>query len=511
MTTLGGAAALPARLGECESKAGCGGEWIFAGRQGKALWPNGVEAELTIERFDDDQVVIRRKDTSRITLGASAVYSGRIHGKHVSGTATYIWPGHFNNQPMTVEWIATIEDEPRAPPSSIARLTECETHACGGDWRFSGRDGMAYWPNGVQAELTIDRFDSQQLVIRRTDISRATLGMTVVYAGRVDGQHVEGDATYSWPGHWPKPVVVQWSASIEERPALSSTEPLHAAALPPPAPITSPAAASATSASPTVTAPRPGAAASASNEDAWVPQTRLALVIGNSRYAPAGGTAIWPDLEDGPIRDADAMTAKLRALHFEVAEYKNQNIDQMNADLRAFGERIASASDSLALLYYSGHGARAPRDLGDDSEDTYLIPVGTDLEYDADAHSKAIGLVSISNIMRRSRAGVVILDACRNNALRRPSSRAALTRGLAAPENISGMLFAYSTSAGDIAENRPDKMSEYTQLLVSELGLPGQSLTGSFRKVRKQIAQRHNARLPELTDQLNDDIVLVSR
>jgi len=54
-------------------------------------------------------------------------------------------------------------------------------------------------------------------------------------------------------------------------------------------------------------------------------------------------------------------------------------------------------------------------------------------------------------------------------------------------------------------------MSEYTELLVSELGLPGQSLTGSFRKVRKQIAQIHNARLPELTDQLNDDIVLVPR
>jgi len=88
-------------------------------------------------------------------------------------------------------------------------------------------------------------------------------------------------------------------------------------------------------------------------------------------------------------------------------------------------------------------------------EETYLIPVATNLQFDVDAHSKAVGLVEVRNVMRRGRAGVVILDACRNNALRRPSTRAAVTRGLAAPENITGMLFAYSTSAGDVADNRP--------------------------------------------------------
>jgi len=280
------------------------------------------------------------------------------------------------------------------------------------------------------------------------------------------------------------------------------------------APITAAARPGAVPAVASAPAP-PGSLASltaASTEDAWIPQKRLALVIGNSRYGVAGatgGAVTWPDLEQGPIKDADAIAVRLRALGFEVAEFKDQNIDQMNADLRAFADRIAAAPDGLALFYYSGHGARAPRDIGNDGEETYLIPVGTNLEYDVDAHSKAVGLVEVRNVMRRSRAGVVILDACRNNALRRPPTRAAGTRGLAAPENISGMLFAYSTSAGDVADNRPGEMSEYTELLVRELGLPGQSLTGSFRKVRKQIAQLHNSRLPELTDELNDDVVLM--
>jgi hypothetical protein len=40
------------------------------------------------------------------------------------------------------------------------------------------------------------------------------------------------------------------------------------------------------------------------------------------------------------------------------------------------------------------------------------------------------------------------------------------------------------------------------------------SPTSSARAIRagsKQIAQQHNSRLPELTDQLNDDVVLVPR
>jgi hypothetical protein len=259
--------------------------------------------------------------------------------------------------------------------------------------------------------------------------------------------------------------------------------------------------------------PPPAASTGKQTSAAWTPAKRLALVIGNSSYGRPGDTAseiTWPDLAGGPLRDADAVAARLRQLGFEVALVKDQDLDQMSASLRRFAQAIQAAPDSLALLYYAGHGTRAPRAVGEDGEDNYLIPVHTNLASDVDAYSKALSLTQVRNVLHRSRAGVVILDACRNNALRRPSSRGAGTRGFAAAENVTGMLLAYSTPAGEVAENRPGQTSLYTELLVKELGQPGESITTTFRSVRKQLqARQAGTRLPELTDELNDDIVLV--
>jgi hypothetical protein len=262
---------------------------------------------------------------------------------------------------------------------------------------------------------------------------------------------------------------------------------------------------------------RPGAAApgttgSASGGATWVPSRRLALVVGNSSYGRKGAAsseATWPDLEGGPIKDADAVAERLRKLGFAVVEVKNEDLDHLNANLRQLEERIRAAPDSLALFYFAGHGAQAPRAPGLDGDDNYLIPVGTNLIDERDAYSKAVSLKEVSDILHHSRAGVVILDACRNNALRRPSTRAMGSRGLRSAENMGGMLFAYSTSAGEVADNRSGEMSQYTQALVQQLGTPGESLTTAFRTVRRAMSQLRGNRLPELTDELNEDIVLV--
>jgi uncharacterized caspase-like protein len=245
----------------------------------------------------------------------------------------------------------------------------------------------------------------------------------------------------------------------------------------------------------------------------WVPARRVALVIGNSGYggktAP-GNEITWPDLERGPLKDADLMTKRLQELKFQVTELKDQNIDQMNAGLLQFADSITP--DSLALFYYSGHGTHAPRGLGpDDGEDNYLVPVATDLAWDYQANYKALALTQVSSALKRSRGAIIILDACRNNALHR-RTKAALERGLAGAQNISGMLIAYSTPAGEVAVNRPDQPSQYTQLLSQMLGRPGESLTAAFRAVRRQMRTLSGSdRLPETTDQLDDEIVLVER
>ena len=266
-----------------------------------------------------------------------------------------------------------------------------------------------------------------------------------------------------------------------------------------------------TSAAAGVTPLPPGNAARAPLQ-AWVPARRLALVVGNSDYHRRGSRSsppTWPDLKGGPLKDADAVSARLRELGFEVTEVKDQDRDQMDASLRQLAERIMAAPDSLTVFYYSGHGARAPRALGEDGEDNYLIPAHTDLTSDPEAYSRAIALTQVRNVLRRSRASVVILDACYSNGLRHQGSRAAEPSGPVAAESVQGMLVAYSLPTAEAPACQPGQMSPYTRVLVKEIGTPGESLTLAFRKLRLELAHPGDAHLPELTDQLNDDVVLV--
>ena len=77
-----------------------------------------------------------------------------------------------------------------------------------------------------------------------------------------------------------------------------------------------------------------------------------------------------------------------------------------------------------------------------------------------------------------------------------------------------GMLIAYSTGTGEVAENRAGKMSIYTEALVKALGIPDESLTTIFRRVRAEVvsapgySDASNPQSPELSDSLNEDIFL---
>jgi hypothetical protein len=273
------------------------------------------------------------------------------------------------------------------------------------------------------------------------------------------------------------------------------------------APQTTPvAAASVAAPAPTIIPP---VAASQDPSTIWVPGqgSRIALVIGNSGYGATTGDNIWPDLAGGPLHDADAVASRLRQLGFTVTETRDRDLDQMNADLRQLAGAVTNST--LVLFYYSGHGTRAPRGNGEGGDDNYLVPVRSRLVYDYDAETRAVSLAKIRNLVQRARAGVVIVDACRNDSLHRPQTRDAQSVGFAGAENVTGLLFAYSTAAGEVAGNRPGQTSLYTDALVRRLGRPGETLTSTFRSVRLQLASSGQRRLPELADALNQDIVLV--
>jgi hypothetical protein len=103
-----------------------------------------------------------------------------------------------------------------APAQPIpSKMSECEGNTCG-TWTFNGHDGKARWQNGAIANLTVQRFDSAVVVIKRIDVGGSTPGLTAMYTGTLHGNRIEGNVTWTWPGHFKTPPTGKWSATIGE-------------------------------------------------------------------------------------------------------------------------------------------------------------------------------------------------------------------------------------------------------------------------------------------------------
>ena len=126
--------AVPANLFSCET-AGCNaqspqyGQWTFMGTKGQATWSRlRVTAQLTVERYDADQVVIRRVDNIGPTQGLTAVYKGKINGSRIEGTSQYSWPGHpLDGQ--SFPWFATLD----AQGAGASTTNSCSACAAAAD------------------------------------------------------------------------------------------------------------------------------------------------------------------------------------------------------------------------------------------------------------------------------------------------------------------------------------------------------------------------------------------
>ena len=203
---------------------------------------------FAVEKFTRESVIIHRSDTG--SNPGTALYTGRMSdgGNSVSGDGWKItWGAALNtlpgsgatrppqNQGPTVSVNnpdAALRDLPAAkhPGCPVAgagnlptKLTECESGQCvpggggPGDWTFNGRQGHGEWRlQGAKANLTIERFDFDDVVIRREDVVGRTPGITAIYTGKIQGNRIEGNVTWSWPGHWNKSPSSTWYATVLE-------------------------------------------------------------------------------------------------------------------------------------------------------------------------------------------------------------------------------------------------------------------------------------------------------
>ena len=163
-------------------------------------------------------------------------------------------------------------------------------------------------------------------------------------------------------------------------------------------------------------------------------EPRVALVIGNSAYKDSPLV--------NPVNDATDMAKALVDVGFRVTLKQNANTRDMRNAIRAFGNDLRRAQ--VGLFYFAGHGIQV-------KGSNYLVPVGADIQNEADAEDLSIDAGYVLRTMEESqvKVSIVVLDACRNNPFAR-SFRSA-SRGLAQMTAATGSLVAFSTAPGSVA------------------------------------------------------------
>jgi uncharacterized caspase-like protein len=205
---------------------------------------------------------------------------------------------------------------------------------------------------------------------------------------------------------------------------------------------------------------------------------RVALVIGNARYAHAGLLA-------NPRNDAQAIAAAFRRLGFStVVERHDLTNTELQRALRDFGDLAEKAE--WAVVFFAGHGIEV-------GGMTYLIPVDAALRRDSHVAEETTSLAQIqAKVDAASKLGLVILDSCRNNPFIAKMTRSAgatrsIGQGLARIEPEGNVLVAYAAKHGTTALDGDGANSPFTKALLGSLEVPNLEVNFLFRRVRDEV------------------------
>jgi hypothetical protein len=218
-------------------------------------------------------------------------------------------------------------------------------------------------------------------------------------------------------------------------------------------------------------------------------EQRTALVIGNSAYgfAPLAN----------PANDAADVAAALRDTGFNVALRLNATRPAMLDAIRNFGQ-ILKRNNGMGLFFFAGHGVQI-------NGENYLVPVGDTFASEADLTGRAVKATDVVDAMAEAGnyLNVVILDACRDNALGHSS-----TRGLSRIDSNARLFISYSTSPGSVAQDGAGRNSPYTKYLTQAIGVPDLSLEQTFKRTLKGVYQEtHGKQTPWISSSFFGDFV----
>jgi uncharacterized caspase-like protein len=204
-----------------------------------------------------------------------------------------------------------------------------------------------------------------------------------------------------------------------------------------------------------------------------------------------------------PKNDAADVAAAFKALGFETMVQTDLNKAAMNSALSQFSKAVRGAD--VAVVYYSGHGMQF-------EGKNYLLPVDANLETAADVNRFQLTAVDdlIDVLAAASGMQLIVLDACRNNAVERNFKNkiasaangnrdVASTRGFSRIDPRSGLIITYSTAPGQVAADGDGRHSPFTDAFLKNVSLPDMDVRQMLYQVQSDVFAATRQQIPEIS------------
>ncbi|MCA8903197.1 MAG: caspase family protein, partial [Hyphomonas sp.] len=244
-----------------------------------------------------------------------------------------------------------------------------------------------------------------------------------------------------------------------------------------------------------------------------VAERRLALVIEESDY-----TGNLRDIA-AAVSEADAVEAALTRTGFTVTRRRNATRAELETAFATFRQDVttAGAPETVALVYFTGHGA-SDRDTGH----SYLLGTDADISSTGDLARDGIQIAALRDAFDElgARSVILVFDACRDDgslAAIAPQTKGMArkdagapgmdARGLEIVEAQNDMLIAYSTGVGDTAAE-----GVFAPVLTDAMTRPYQNIVSVFAWTQRRVARQTEGGQKPWTNNLlyGEDFCLVS-